>query len=114
MMDVVDPLLAESGYAESEILNCIEIGLLCVQENPMDRPDASAVVLMLSSPTSTLDDRRAPSRPTFVFSSGLTESDHPLRSGAAGSCDVPLINNKQSLTTTVSENEMSISELQLR
>ena len=112
--DVVDPSLAESQYPESEVLNCIEIGLLCVQENPMDRPDASAVVLMLSSPTSTLDDRRAPSRPTFVFSSGLIESDHPLRSGAAGSCDVPLISNKQSLTTTVSENEMSISELQLR
>ena len=109
--DVVDASLSE--YPESEVLNCIEIRLLCVQENQVDRPDASAVVLMLSSPTSTLDDRRAPSRPTFVFSSGLTESDHPLRSGA-GSCDVPLISNKQSSTTTVSENEMSISELQPR
>ena len=42
MVDVVDPLLAESGYAESEVLNCIEIRLLCVQENRVDRPDASA------------------------------------------------------------------------
>jgi len=114
MVDVVDPLLAESGYPESEVLNCIEIGLLCVQENPVDRPDASAVVLMLSSPTTTSDDRRAPSRPAFVFSSGLTESDHPSRSGARSSDGVLVISNKQSSTTTVSENEMSISELQPR
>ena len=109
MVDVVDPLLAESGYPESEVLNCIEIGLLCVQENPVDRPDASAVVLMLSSPTTTSDDRRAPSRPAFVFSSGLTESDHPSRSGARSSDGV-----LQSSATTVSENEVSISELQPR
>ncbi|TKW08340.1 hypothetical protein SEVIR_6G022800v4 [Setaria viridis] len=115
MVDVVDPALAESGYPESELLNCIEIGLLCVQENPADRPDASAVVLMLSSPTSTSDDRhRAPSRPAFVFSSGFTESDHPSRSSVEISDGVPLINGKQSSTTSVSENEMSISELQPR
>jgi len=86
--EVVDPLLAELGYPESEVINCVEIGLLCVQENPADRPDASAVVLMLSSPTSTSDDRRAPSRPAFAFSSGLK--------------------------STASENEVSISELQPR
>ena len=61
--DVVDASLSE--YPESEVLNCIEIGLLCVQENPEDRPDASTVVLMLSSPTSTSDDRPAPSRPAI-------------------------------------------------
>ncbi|TKW09407.1 hypothetical protein SEVIR_6G092500v4 [Setaria viridis] len=114
MVDVVDPSLVESGYPESEVLNCIEIGLLCVQENPADRPDASAVVLMLSSPTSTSDDRRAPSRPAFVFSSGFTESDHPSRSSVKISDGVPLINGKQYSTTSVSENEMSISELQPR
>ncbi|CAO2206273.1 unnamed protein product [Urochloa humidicola] len=114
MADVVDPLLAESGYPESEIINCIEIGLLCVQENPVDRPDASVVVLMLSSPTSTSADRRAPSRPAFIFSTGFTESDRPSRSDARSSDGVLLISNKQSSTTTVSENEMSISELQPR
>ncbi|CAL5007286.1 unnamed protein product [Urochloa decumbens] len=107
MADVVDPSLAESGYPESEVLNCIEIGLLCVQENPVDRPDASAVVLMLSSPTSTADDRRAPS--------GFTESDGPARSDARSSDGgVLLVSDKKSSITTVSENEMSISELQPR
>jgi len=98
-VDVVDPLLNMSCYPESdEVLNCIEIGLLCVQENPVDRPDASTVVLMLSSPTSLSDDRRAPSRPAFIFSSD----------------GVPLIDDKQPLMSTVSENEASISELEPR
>ncbi|XP_066325650.1 cysteine-rich receptor-like protein kinase 15 isoform X2 [Miscanthus floridulus] len=113
--DVVDPLLAESGYPEGEVLNCIEVGLLCVQENPADRPDASAVVLMLSSPTSTSDDRRAPSRPAFAFSSGITAAasyDGPR--AASWSSDSVLISNQQQLVAAVSENEMSISELQPR
>ncbi|CAO2187621.1 unnamed protein product [Urochloa humidicola] len=115
MADVVDPSIPESGYPESELFNCIEIGLLCVQENPVDRPDASAVVLMLSSPTSTADDRRAPYRPAFTFSSGLTESDGPPRSVARSSDGgVLLVSDKKSSMATVSENEMSISELQPR
>ncbi|CAO2175957.1 unnamed protein product [Urochloa humidicola] len=115
MVDVVDPSLAESSYPESEVINCIEIGLLCVQENPVDRPDASAVVLMLSSPTSTAGDRRAPSRPAFTFSSGFTESDGPARSDARSSDGGVLqVSDKKSSITTVSDNEMSISELQPR
>ncbi|CAO2175962.1 unnamed protein product [Urochloa humidicola] len=114
IVDVVDPSLG-SQYPESEVMNCIEIGLLCVQENPVDRPDASAVVLMLDSPSSVSNDRRAPSRPAFVFSSGLTESDRPSRSGARSSDGALLIRDKQSSSTsTVSENEVSISELQPR
>ncbi|CAL5003072.1 unnamed protein product [Urochloa decumbens] len=114
MVDVLDPSLG-SHYPESEVMNCIEIGLLCVQENPADRPDASAVVLMLDSPSSMTNDRRAPSRPAFVFSSGLTdESDRPSGPGARGSDGVLLIRDKQSSTSTVSENEVSISELQPR
>ncbi|CAO2175965.1 unnamed protein product [Urochloa humidicola] len=114
MVDVVDPSLAESRYPESEVVNCIEIGLLCVQENPADRPDASAVVLMLSSPTTMSHDRRAPCRPAFVFSSGFTESDRPSRSGARRSDGMRLINDKRTTSTTVSENEVSISELHPR
>ena len=112
--DVVDPLLAESGYPEGEVLNCIEIGLLCVQENPADRPDASAVVLMLSSPTSTSDDRRTPSRPAFAFSSGFTAAASGGPTAGSWSSDSVLIGDQQRSTAAVSENEMSISELQPR
>ena len=33
----------------SEIVRCIHIGLLCVQENPQDRPTMSNVVVLLGS-----------------------------------------------------------------
>ncbi|CAL4997752.1 unnamed protein product [Urochloa decumbens] len=117
MADVVDPLLAESGYPESEVLNCIEIGLLCVQENPVDRPDASTVVLMLSSPTSMSNYHRAPSRPAFTFSSGFTESDQIIQQDSRPKTSdggVLLITDKKSSMTTVSQNEMTISVLRPR
>ena len=32
----------------TEVLKCIHVGLLCVQEKPKDRPKMSSIVLMLS------------------------------------------------------------------
>ncbi|PON85326.1 Cysteine rich receptor like kinase [Trema orientale] len=45
-VEFVDPLLIESGSVE-EVLRCMHIGLLCVQEDPEDRPTMSAVVVLL-------------------------------------------------------------------
>jgi hypothetical protein len=112
--EVVDPLL-RGNYPEGEARNCVEIGLLCVQENPADRPDASTVALMLSSPTSTSDDdRRAPSRPAFVFGSGLNTASDPTIITGVWSSDGVLLGHKEASTATVSENEMSITELEPR
>uniref|UniRef100_A0A0D3F538 non-specific serine/threonine protein kinase n=1 Tax=Oryza barthii TaxID=65489 RepID=A0A0D3F538_9ORYZ len=57
--------------AESEILKCIHIGLLCVQENPGDRPRMSNVILMIVGKSTTLP---APSRPAFLFR--LNDENH--------------------------------------
>lgn len=46
--EVIDPLL-EDLKGLSEILRSIQVGLLCVQQSPEDRPSMSSVVLMLSS-----------------------------------------------------------------
>jgi hypothetical protein len=32
----------------SEVIRCVQVGLLCVQQRPEDRPDISSVVLMLN------------------------------------------------------------------
>lgn len=45
---------------ESEVVRCIHISLLCVQEDPMDRPTLSTIVLMLTSNTVTLPVPREP------------------------------------------------------
>ena len=50
-------------FVSHEVLRCIQIGLLCVQEDAMDRPTMLAVLLMLSCET-TLP---SPKQPTFIF-----------------------------------------------
>ena len=45
-----------------EVLLCIHIALLCVQENPDDRPLMSLVVFILENGSTTLP---APSRPAY-------------------------------------------------
>ena len=58
---IVDPCLG-SCLSRSDVLWCIHIGLLCVQEDPEDRPVMSSVVTMLGSDTVSLWN---PSNPAF-------------------------------------------------
>ncbi|KAI9075605.1 hypothetical protein K1719_042405 [Acacia pycnantha] len=46
-MELLDKCLKESCN-EFEVIRCIQVGLLCVQQKVKDRPDMSAVVLMLN------------------------------------------------------------------
>ncbi|KAF7836274.1 Cysteine-rich receptor-like protein kinase 10 [Senna tora] len=55
----MDPVL-EDTYVASEVLKCIHIGLLCVQEDAADRPTMSLVVVMLASDTMTLPNPKNP------------------------------------------------------
>ena len=47
MLELLDELLGEQ-CAPFEVIRCIQVGLLCVQQRPEDRPDMSSVVLMLN------------------------------------------------------------------
>ncbi|KAF4350859.1 hypothetical protein F8388_008041 [Cannabis sativa] len=61
---MVDPLM-RVGSA-SEVMRCIHIGLLCVQENIENRPTMNAIVLMLNSNSLSLP---LPSEPAFFMRS---------------------------------------------
>lgn len=61
-MDLMEETLCESCKKE-EYLKCITVGLLCVQEDPSERPTMSNVVFMLGSETATLP---TPKQPAFV------------------------------------------------
>ncbi|XP_050288750.1 cysteine-rich receptor-like protein kinase 25 isoform X1 [Quercus robur] len=61
VLEFVDNFLMESCWT-SEIVRCIHIGLLCVQENPNDRPTMSTVVILLGS---ELIDLPEPKHPAF-------------------------------------------------
>ncbi|XP_022724107.1 G-type lectin S-receptor-like serine/threonine-protein kinase B120 isoform X2 [Durio zibethinus] len=61
-MDLVDPCIRDS-CPPNEVLKCIHIGMLCVQDSAMHRPTMAAVVLMLESETPTLP---MPRQPTYT------------------------------------------------
>ncbi|KAL3509579.1 hypothetical protein ACH5RR_028980 [Cinchona calisaya] len=61
-MELVDKKLLESCNG-AEVMKCINIGLLCVQEDPSDRPAMPNVVIMLSRETTTLP---SPNQPAYV------------------------------------------------
>ena len=63
-----EALLAES-YSSAEVVRCIEIGLLCAQDHPSDRPTTPEVVLMLTNNYQT--HRPKPQRPLFYCQSSL-------------------------------------------
>ncbi|RDY02157.1 G-type lectin S-receptor-like serine/threonine-protein kinase, partial [Mucuna pruriens] len=46
-LELLDELLGEQ-CPPSEVTRCIQVGLLCAQQRPKDRPDMSSVVLMLN------------------------------------------------------------------
>ncbi|KAH1056188.1 hypothetical protein J1N35_034253 [Gossypium stocksii] len=60
-MKLIDEHFASSSVP-TEVLKCIQIGLLCVQVDPANRPTMSTVVAMLGSETITLP---LPVEPTF-------------------------------------------------
>ena len=68
-MDLVDSSLVKSCLP-NEAFRCIQIGLLCVQDNPNSRPLMSSVVFMLENETTALS---VPKQPVF-FSQRYSEA----------------------------------------
>ncbi|XP_022864068.1 G-type lectin S-receptor-like serine/threonine-protein kinase At4g03230 [Olea europaea var. sylvestris] len=62
-LDIVDPILLES-CKKSEVIKCINVGLLCVEEDPNNRPTMLNVVFMLSGEIAVLP---IPNQPAFVM-----------------------------------------------
>ncbi|EOY28584.1 Cysteine-rich RLK 10, putative [Theobroma cacao] len=72
-MKLIDQLLVQSCVA-TEVLKCIHIGLLCVQEDPADRPRMTSVIVMLESETITLP---RPAEPAFSVGRVVAEPTEP-------------------------------------
>ncbi|CAK8573781.1 unnamed protein product [Lathyrus sativus] len=94
-LELLDPTLRDS-YSRNEVMRCIHIGLLCIQESPHDRPSMETVALMLNSYSVTLSLPRQP--PSF------------LRGRSPG------FNSGQSTTGSIpwSVNDVSITEVHPR
>lgn len=69
-----DEIVASSDF-EADVVRCIQIALLCVQEFPVDRPAIQIVLSMLSREIVDLPD---PERPVFAEKwHGLQGSTQP-------------------------------------
>ncbi|XP_047149355.1 G-type lectin S-receptor-like serine/threonine-protein kinase RKS1 [Vigna umbellata] len=78
-LDIVDSTLSQS-YSPALVLRCIQIGLLCVQENAENRPSLSEVAFMLSNETPL----SPPQKPAFLFH-GDRDCPEPSTSGGGSS-----------------------------
>ncbi|KAF3948650.1 hypothetical protein CMV_025379 [Castanea mollissima] len=76
LMDLMDETLQDTCIAD-QFVKCLNIGLLCVQANPSDRPTLSIVIKMLDGETVNLP---TPKRPAFFIGrdqSSSTSSNKP-------------------------------------
>lgn len=60
-LKMINPVLRDGS--RSEMMRCVQLGLLCVQENVARRPTMASVVLTLSSSSVSL---QVPSKPAFL------------------------------------------------
>ncbi|KAJ0430173.1 putative protein kinase RLK-Pelle-DLSV family [Helianthus annuus] len=66
--DIIDPTLKMGSSSLRDIIRSVHIGLLCVQENVIDRPTMASVVLMLNSISMALP---VPAQPAFFMGSTI-------------------------------------------
>ncbi|KAL6215140.1 hypothetical protein ACLB2K_014571 [Fragaria x ananassa] len=70
-MELIDSTLRAS-CSSGEVIRCMHIGLLCVQERAIDRPTMSDVVSLLSNQSSALP---LPKEPAFLSHSSSADAD---------------------------------------
>lgn len=69
-LELMDPIISENCPTD-EVIRCIHIALLCVQEDPIDRPDFSIIMSMLTSNSVILP---VPEPPGFFISNTQNQS----------------------------------------
>ncbi|EOY12744.1 S-locus lectin protein kinase family protein, putative [Theobroma cacao] len=85
-MELVDACL-EDSIVESQVLRCIQVGLLCVQNFPKDRPKMSSVNFMLANEEAMLPH---PKEPGF-FTDTNSKANTPTRKEESDTVNVVTI-----------------------
>ncbi|KAI9125047.1 hypothetical protein K1719_003663 [Acacia pycnantha] len=71
-LELMDPTLSDSCFNQ-QFLRLVEIGLLCVEESPMDRPTISEVISMISNESTILPMVK---KPAFTNLDSNIDADH--------------------------------------
>ncbi|CAL5410955.1 unnamed protein product [Camellia sinensis] len=99
-LELLDSTL-KSSYSRNEVIRCIHIGLLCIQEDPDTRPSMATIVVKLNSYSATLSIPQQPA----IFARSRTKSK--TRQGQES-------DQSTSKSISWSVNETSITELHPR
>ncbi|KAJ4703239.1 putative Kinase [Melia azedarach] len=99
-LNLIDPVLKVGS--SREILRCIHIGLLCVQENVANRPTMATVCLLLSSSSLSLP---IPSKPPFFMQNTMEMQSNS---------EFNIFDPSKSSSVQFTVNEASTSELDPR
>ena len=109
---MIDPTLKTGSGSLRDIIRCIHIGLLCVQENVNDRPTMASVVLMLNSFSLTLS---MPLEPAFFMRSSIAPEIPLLQeytsSTGSNSIEKNKMSKSRSRSSQYSVNDASMSEV---
>jgi hypothetical protein len=95
VLELIEPAILDESYPPSEVLRCIHVGLLCVQEQATDRPTMLDVVSMLLNETYQLS---SPKQPAFFI--------NIIAEGSLEVCEIKPEN--------CSINDVSLSEMEAR
>ncbi|CAL8150277.1 unnamed protein product [Prunus armeniaca] len=81
-LELMDQMVGDSSCIEDQLLRCIHIGLLCVEEDAADRPTMSDVISMLTNENPPL---ALPTKPAFfvgrkLVEAGIGEKQHEITS----------------------------------
>ncbi|XP_047310322.1 G-type lectin S-receptor-like serine/threonine-protein kinase SD1-1 [Impatiens glandulifera] len=71
--ELVDKEVVEA-FSEPDVIKCIQVGLLCVQQRPEDRPTMSSVVFMLSNENAMIAHPKEPGFCVETFSIKIDSS----------------------------------------
>ncbi|KAK9706611.1 hypothetical protein RND81_07G138800 [Saponaria officinalis] len=72
---LIDSSITNSAIEADEILRCIQVALLCVQELPEDRPNISTIISMIDGEASTLP---RPTQPGFTLRRNVSRRDEDV------------------------------------
>ncbi|VVA27421.1 PREDICTED: G-type lectin S-receptor [Prunus dulcis] len=81
-LELMDQMVGDSSCIEDQLLRCIHVGLLCVEEDAADRPTMSDVISMLTNENPPL---ALPTKPAFfvgrkLVEAGIGEKQHEITS----------------------------------
>lgn len=70
-IELLDPSIRDSS-PENEVMKCIHVAMLCVQDSPAFRPTLQTLVLMLESESTSLPQ---PRQPTYTSTRASIDTD---------------------------------------